>query len=427
MSLDPTVLTDLTGVTKRVYSQFFEDVFPYMTALLAQVKRMNPKRLRYGGENVFFSVRVDRRGGFHTSPGGFLPNGADAPTRMGSAGITRSYIKQELDGLALAATEANEASFVSLAKKSLDETFYEIQLNLNRILHGDSRGVRAVITTVTSATNITVNHMYGVTGAGHGAAHLSIGDQIAVRNSTGATFRGRATIASITPNADGTAAVVLNGAGIAGMAVNDVIVSASDQDDAYGAEANGLLAIIDPSNSFTTFEGINAAQAPRWKSQKRTATGGLVDEFEIMSLLYTIKSKGGIDPAMNPDEYLLITSTGILMSYAEPLLGQRRFERSYELRGGWKALEVAGLPLIDDPDCPRGNLYAVHVPSLAWVDLREFGKLKYGDSTAWIQSQGRDSFECTLRSYWNFICLVRNTHGVLTGITDNAEFSRVMY
>jgi rhodanese-related sulfurtransferase len=425
MPLDPTVLADLSGVSKRVYSRYFEDVFPYMTPLLAQVKRMNPKRLRFGGDAVFFSLRTDRRGGFVTS-GGTLPNGGNAKTVQGQLGITRSYIKQELDGLALAATEASEAAFESLAKKSLDESFYEIQLNLNRILHGDSRGVRAVITTVTDNNSLIVNHAYGITGAGPGAAHLAPGEQVVVRDASAAfAVLGRAVIASVTPNADGTANVEFVGAGFAGMAAGDVLVAATDTEDSYGLEANGLMSILDPNNTLTSFEGITVADHPRFKAQKMAATGGLIDEVEIMKLLYTIKSKGGVDPSMNPDEFLQICSSGILVQYADTLLGERRFERTYELKGGWKAMEVAGLPLIDDPDMPRGMFDVVHVPSLTWVDLRDFGKLKYGDSTAWVQSQGRDAFECTLRSYWNFGCIVRNTHGCLTGITDTMDFSRV--
>lgn len=420
--LDPTVLADLTAVTKEVHSQFFEDVFPYMTPFLAQIKRMNPKRLRYGGTKVNFAIRAGRRGGFVTSAAGNLPNGGNAPKLRGEVGITRSYIKQELDGLALAATEANEASYEQLAKMSLDETFYEIQLNLSRILHGDSRGVRAIITVVTDVNNITVNHALGRVDAGPGAAHLAVGDQVAARSSNGITLRGRALITTLTPNAAGTAAVVLGGAGIAGMVANDILVGATDVDDSYGAEANGMLSIIDPDDALAGFENITH---PLWKAQKRTAENGLVDELEIMKLLYTQKAKGGIDPTMNKDEYLLMCSSGMLIQYASDLLGERRFERNYELKGGWKAMEVAGLPLLDDPDCPRGLLYSIHVPSLAWVDLRQFGKLKYGDSTAWIQSTQKDHFECTLRSYWNLAALVRNTHGVLKGITDTADFSRV--
>jgi len=426
--VDPTVLADLTGVTKRVYSKFFEDLYPLLTPLLAQVKKMNPKRMRYGGDAVYFSVRLNRRGNFTTSAGA-LPRGADAATAQGNLGITRSYIRQELDGLALAATEASEASFVSLAKKSLDETLYEIQLNQNRILHGDGLGVRASVTVVTDTTNITIDHAYGITGAGPGAAHLAPGEFVAVRDITGATLRGTAVISTITPAAAGTAAILFATA-IAGMVATDVVVTASTAtDDSWGRESNGLDAIIDPDAGFTNFEGINAATAAnlRWKSQKSDVSGtGTVDEIEIMKLCALVKSKGGVDPLMNPDEFLLITSTGITIQYAEPLLGQRRFERDYELRGGWKATTVAGLPMIDDPDCPRGRLYLIHIPSLTWVDLRNFGKLKYGDSTGWIQVADQDAFACTLRSYWNFGCIVRNTHGVIHGITDTADYSRVM-
>jgi hypothetical protein len=62
---------------------------------------------------------------------------------------------------------------------------------------------------------------------------------------------------------------------------------------------------------------------------------------------------------------------------------------------------------------------------LIFVDLLDFGELKYQDSSAWQISTTQDIFTATFGAYWNFGTLKRNSHMVISGITDATNYSPV--
>lgn len=89
-------------------------------------------------------------------------------------------------------------------------------------------------------------------------------------------------------------------------------------------------------------------------------------------------------------------------------------------------MQICGINLISDYWCPAGTLYLTHLPSLTWVDRMDWTKVRYEDSGAWRWIQGRDAFEFTIAAYWNFGCLLRNSHGMFTGYTDTVRYSHEM-
>ncbi len=96
-----------------------------------------------------------------------------------------------------------------------------------------------------------------------------------------------------------------------------------------------------------------------------------------------------------------------------------------DIKGGYKAVSIAGIPLVSDTWCPAGTMYLVHVPSLTWVDAKDWGQVEYESSNAWRFISGRDAFETSFASYVNFGTLARNCHGSITGFGDTARYSHV--
>lgn len=419
-------LADVTPVLKNVYLPIRKKVFPLSTPLAAASRRGGPDRVTYSGNDLFFNVKLGRRGGFVASAAGFLPDAQSATERQGRLGIARTYATIEADGLGLKATDDPKGATISLAKKLVEDVMEEWQLEQERVLHGDSRAVRAVVDTVNSTTSIIVDNPYGITDAGPGNLHLVVGDTINVRSSDGLTSRGKAAITAISLSGD--AATLTLGTAVSGMVAGDVVVTAvpsatSATDSSYGAEPHGLKSIMDVENSFATFEQINDA---RWVAQKLTAPGGDIDETVIMQLLLTIESRAGVSAFNNPKSHYLVTTPGIWKTYGESLLGYRRFTPpSMTLEGGFKAVEVAGAALIRDPWSPRGRLYAVHMPDTIYVDLMDFGQLKYQDAPRWKQADKRDAWEANFATYWNWGITNRASMGVISSITDATNYSPI--
>lgn len=424
---NPHELQDFTDVLKTVYLPVRKNAFQFQTPLLAAAERGGPDRVTYGGHDLVFDVKFGRRGGFVSSTQGFFPHSKKSAEKQGRLGISRSYITVMVDGLAAKATMRDQDSYISAAAKISEDASEQWKLEQNRILHGDGLGVRAVLDSVTSTTVVVADNPYGIADAGPGNLHLTEGEDIAVLSSDGATLRGKTTISSATPiSLSGDLATITYTSAVSGQQAGDVIVSAvptavDANDTSWGAEPYGLMAFVDVEGNFGTFEGINDS---RWVATKLTST--TVDETILMRLLGTLEARANLDTRTNPSAMLLLTTRGIWQSYGESLLGLRRFSApTMTINGGFKATEVAGAALVYDPWAPRGRIYAIHTPDTIFIDLMDWGELTYGDSVSWQRSSTRDAYEAQFGSYWNYGVTMRNSHGVISGITDTVSYAPV--
>jgi hypothetical protein len=434
----PVVITDaeLTGLLKNVYAQYREKVQNLVTPLLAQLEKARaggPRNLRWGGNNVFWDVVVGRPSGATFSQGGFFPPDTTATERQGNVGVVRAYTTRQIDGLAFVGTQSKEAAFTTIAKKTMEEIKDASSLLMQQALHNKADGVVAVVGTATSATSIIVSAPYGVAGAGQGSLLLAVGDNIAIRDVTGATLRGRAQITNVSVSGD-NATLTLAGSGIAGIQVTDVIVKASAQDDSYNNAMNGLINITNRGGAYANLHGIDGAAFPIWDAVRMVAGTDTPDanqptESDIWDLIQRISGRSGKDAMTRPKDFLMLTTPGLAKKLMESMVAQRRFtagEFSTTIKGGYKAIEVCGVPLVQDYYVPAGTIYLIHLPSLAFVDAKDWGFVEFEGAGPWRWLNGRDAFETTYGFYGNLATLARNAHGSITGYVDTARYSHVV-
>lgn len=433
---NPLLITDtnVSGALKRVYQAYRANVFPVATPLLAQIekgKSGGPKNMRFGGEGVFWDVVLSRPVGMTASDAGYFPNTANAVEKQATLGIKRTYVSRQIDRLAARGTQSKEAAFVSFVRKILKEALDAARLGQQEILHGDGSGTKAEVTVVNSTTSIDVSKPYGVTGAGQGGLLLDVGMHIAVLDAS-ASFAvlGRATISAITNSGD-TAVVTLDTA-VVGMAAGDILVACTTSDTSRNAVPNGLINSLNRGGSYASLCGLSSATYARWDSTRMTAGTDTPDaaqpgEMDVFDLILRIKGRSGEDASMKPGEFLFLTTPGVGKKIAETFLGQRQWTMGEKvLKGGYKALEICGIPLITDSWCPAGTVYLIHLPSMTWIDLEDWKPVSFEDAPEWRPISGRDAFEYNLASFWNFGPLVRNAHGQISGYTDTARYSHVM-
>lgn len=420
---DPLILQDFTPVLKNVYLPIRKKIFPINTVLLAQARKLGPEHVTYAGNDLMFDVKVERRGGFVSSAAGFLPTSTIAREKQGRLSVARTYAKVQIDGLALKATSDPKGSYISAAKKIVEDAMDQWEIEQERILHGDSLGIRATVTSGVASVSQTVANPYGITGAGPGNLHLVIGDTVAFLSSDGVTLRGKRVITNISLSVD-TATLTVDSSvttTTGDLVVTCVPTSVDANDTSFGAEPHGLKSIMDVENAFATFEGINDA---RWVANKIVSS--TVDETIVMRLLNTIRARSGVDWRKSPKNMLLLTSTGVWQAYGETLLGLRRFAApEMELKGGFTGVMVANATLVDDPWSPRGRLYAIYGPDTAFIDLMDFGEISFQDAPKWQRVSNRDAWEAVFAAYWNYGVLNRLSHGVISGITDTVNYSPV--
>lgn len=435
---NPTLITDaeLSGLLKNVYAQFREKVQNQVTPLLAQLQKARaggPRNLRWGGNNVFFDVVVGRAAGATFSPGGYFPNDTTAREVQANVGVVRAYTTRQIDGLAFVGTSSKEAAFTTIVKKTMEEIKDASRLLMQQALHNKQDGVVAIIGTVTDNDTIIVSAPYGVANAGQGSLLLAPGDTIAVIDVNNAdAVLGRAQIASMTTSGDN--ATLELASAIVGMQTSDKIVKATASDTSYNNAMNGLVNITNRGGSYGSLHNINAATYGIWDAIRMAAGTDTPDanqptESDIWDLITRIANRSGKDAMSSPKDFLLMTTPGLQKKLMESMVGQRRFDSSEfgtEIKGGYKAVTVCGIPCVQDYYVPAGTIYLLHIPSLAWVDAKDWGFVEFEGAGPWRWLQGRDAFETTYGWYGNLATLARNAHGSITGYTDTARYTHVV-
>lgn len=429
--------TDISGALKNVYESFRINAFSKLTPLLANLKRGKaggPENMRWGGNGVFWDVVLTRPVGMTGSQDGFFPPTAQAIERQANAGIKRTYVSRQIDMLSVRGTAASVASFIPLARKIVTEAMAASRLGQQEVLHSDGQGIKGTVTVVTSTTVIDVENPYGITGAGKGGLLLDAGMFVAVLNANSSdAVLGRATIVSVSNSGD-TATVTLDTA-IAGMEVGDKLVAATDSDTSFNNMPNGLTNLLNRGGAYNTIHAIDntVANQQRWNTTRLVAGTDTPDasqpgELDVWELAQRVAGVSGFDAKEKPSEFLLQTTPGVQKKLAESFFGQRRLtpEDFTKIKGGFKALQVFGLPVVSDHWNPAGTLYLVHLPSLAFVDLQDWVKLSYEGSGPWRFIAGRDAYEVNFGAYWNTAVLQRNSHGLITGYSDAVRYDHTM-
>jgi hypothetical protein len=123
------------------------------------------------------------------------------------------------------------------------------------------------------------------------------------------------------------------------------------------------------------------------------------------------------------------TTPGVERAYWQLLAGSRRFVNPKEYAGGSTGVEfMAGnagsIPMITDIDAPAGKAIFVNENEMKIYRDKEF-QFMDRDGSMWtrkINSSGRyDAYLADLYEYSELGTSRRNTHGVITGITEDAD------
>jgi len=170
---EPHELSEFSPILKNVYLPIRKNAWPKMSVLAAQAKKIGPEHAKFAGNDLFFTVKTGRRGGFISSVSGFAPESLVAAEKPGRLGIARSYAKLFVDGLSLKVTADPKGSYISAAKKLMEDVMDQWTVEQNRVMHGDGLGIRAIVVSRVSPTSVTCNAPYGISGAGPGNLHLT--------------------------------------------------------------------------------------------------------------------------------------------------------------------------------------------------------------------------------------------------------------
>lgn len=427
------------GNLKTYYTRFREDLFPLLVAVFAQfqkIKAGGPRNVTWQGRGVTWNVVSSDPVGWTYDQSGALPPSNFRGSEQASEGIRRMYVRQQFDRLANFATKGSGA-FITLGQQIDEEMRLKFRLGLEEGLHGDGRGIKATVTNVVNTTTIDIANPYGITDGGQGALWVAQGMQIAVYDSAMTTKNGTAVVSSVTlQTAPDTYRIVLDAA-IAGMSAGDVIVGAARSDSSsLNAHINGLTNIFNRGGNYSTgstkLHNLETTAAPRWDTVRLTAgtdtaRSDALDEPALYELCLRVAAKGE-SAFQSPNDFIIVTTTGLKKSYLEGLAGRLEGimakKGGRELAGGYGYdASFNGIPIIDSPYCPVGTVYLIHLPSIGWVDRQDFAPVSHEDAPAMRFVDGYDHFETSNAIFFNIITTKRSAHGMITGYTDTKRYS----
>lgn len=398
----PQSMAQLTPLLKEVYEGSLNDQLNDETTAYTRLKSSGKgvKENEFGGKYVQFAIHTGRNQGIGArNENEALPDSGRQKTAFAQTGLKYQYAGIEITGQVFALATKKYQAFADAVDLEINRIKEDLSKDRNRQFFGNGNGRIATVVSIAGQV-ITVDSLQFIQD-----------DMILDVVSTAGAARGTKVV--ITAVNETTKAVTLSGT-LTGVIAGDLLV----RNGSFNREWTGLDAIISDTS---TLYGINPSTERVWKSHV-IAHNAAINEAVLKRMADRIKRAGGKTTVM-------WTTPGVERAYWQLLAGSRRFVNPKEYTGGYSGVEfMAGnagsIPMITDVDAPAGQAIFLNENEIKVYRDKEF-QFMDRDGSMWtrkINSSGRyDSYLADLYEYSELGTSRRNTHGKVTGITEDAD------
>lgn len=395
----PQTLATLTPLLKEVYEGGLVEQLNNDNKAYNRLKTNSKSSAKWGGKYVNLPIHVARNSGIGSrNESEALPTAGYQDTREAMIPMKFHYAAVELTGQAIELADKDYQTFAETLNLEVSSIKKDVSKERNRQYFGNGSGAKAV-TTALAGQNITVADHKGLDI--NGVYDVMVGSTSAIRQA-----------GLVVTNINTATNVVTVTGTTTGIVANDIFVRTGS----YGREWSGLGAIISDT---TVFQQIDPATVPVWKSEVKTAAGA-ISELMLVRMADRIYTNGG-------KTSVIWTTLGVQRAYFSLLTSLKRFVGTTKFTGGFSgvAFESASqgeIPMIPDIDCPAGSALFVDEKAITVYDN---GGYKFMDRSGSMWQQKRtnagkfDAWEATLYEYSELGCNRRNTHGLISGITED--------
>lgn len=363
-----------------------------------------------GGKYVRFPIRVKRNHGMgarnELEP---LPDAQMQGYESAQIRLTYQYGSVQLSGQTFELAEKNPQSFVSTLQAELNGIKEGIAKDVNRQIYGTAEGKLGTANAAGTTTTIVCSNAEAI--------YFEIGMVCDLYDNANA-LKAPGTAVTITnvqrdTPAAGSSTVTFTPARSGATASGDYLV----RDDSRLKEIQGFREMV--SNTGILYN-LNPATVPLWKSEV-DATGGAIAEGRLINMADQIRTNGG-------NTTVMFTSLGVRRAYFNLLVQQRQIVNTQKFEGGFTGLafttDDGEIPIVSDLDCPWGTIFFLNEKEIklyeagdwSWMD-RDGSKWQRVVSIAGTPGN-YDAYGATLYKYFNMATHRRNTHGIMTGITE---------
>lgn len=409
-----TTMTTVAEILKEVYEGKIKDQLQSETITIKRVERTSEgvKSNSVGGKYVQFAVRVKRNHGIGSrNEMEALPTPRTQGYLDSQLNLTYAYGSIQLSGQAFALAESEPQTFASTLDQEVNGIKEGLRKETNRQVYGTSQGVLAVAASGTTSTFVAAD--------ANALQYLEIGMFVDLYDATSTVGAPVLNNASIEITAiDLTTFTVTLGSTVTAVASGDFMVRAGS----HQKEPVGFQHIIAGLASTATALGTGAGALyaithGTWTGNMDT-TAGAISEGRMTNMVDAIRKRGG-------KTTVIFTSLGVRRAYANLLQQQRRYTNTVEFTGGFKGLafttDNGDIPLISDFDCQAGRMYFMNEDELKVYQDGDWSWMNR-DGNMWqrlITSAGQfDAYNAFLYKYWQLGTPRRNTHGLMSSITE---------
>lgn len=446
---------DTTGATRSAIATLLKDF--YLGPIRGQLNRDNLiyRRLARNseivdGQQIVIPLHVGRsRGVGATYDGGILPQAG----RQGYARTTTrpkyNYGSIRISGPAMGASRTARGAFIQVLESEIRGMIKDSKSDLNRQAWADGSGRLAIVEASHASTTGATIKLRGVWDSADQSPtlkHIYPGDRIALEDISAAgtivPLLG-ANFAEVSAVDLAAKTITMSGAVTATLADGDAIVRgprsdlvpALDDSSFRGQVASvaqeakemmGLVGIVNgpngwPVRSMGAYAPIYSTSASPAGDLYAGSASGTVIRGTFQNLFDPIWRanmffNGGTPRALSLDlmqrafdtseeigqatPTIGIGSYGVRRMYANLLFPDRRYTggHTYELDGGYQAIDYNGIPIVPEKDSPEAALFFLSEENLFFAQESDFYWLDK-DGSILVRVDGRDAWEATLALY----------------------------
>lgn len=394
-----STLTTATNILKEIYEPRIQDQLQNELRTSKRIEQTSEGvTSEVGGKYVVFPIHVRRNHGI-----GARLEMEELP-EAGRQGYARAqvllaylYGAIRLSGQSMELAKTNTQAFASVLDQEVNGIQRDLAKDMNRQVYGTSVG--ALMTSNGSYTTTTVPT--------DNTQYMEIGMVVDVYNPDGSTRRAKARkVESVNKNTS----IELDGDDISGGSSGDMIVRTGN----LNREVIGLQEIVNDDNSLFN---IDPEDEPLWASvmEDNGGTNRALSESLMIKMVDDIFTNGGKTTA-------IFTSLGVRRSYFNLLVQQRKFCEPKKFAGGFEGLSFTTdngeIPVVTDVDCQPNRMYFLNEKEMKIYRESDWSFMDR-DGSKWQRVIGYDAYEATLYKYCQLGTHRRNTHGLVSDITES--------
>lgn len=301
------------------------------------------------------------------------------------------YATIELTGPTIKATRSDAGAFVRAVDSEMKGAAKDFKRQLNRMFWGNGTGILSACGVTTAATTVVVAS----------TKYIRAGMVVDILTSaSGAVIANGVAVLTVP-----TATTFTVAAAVTTAATDAVYIHGS-----RNIEVMGLQGIFSPTLLIQT---LDPATYPWWAATV-LANGGTaraITETLMQTAMDTTETNS------DGSAKAILTSFGVRRAYQALLTNTRQFMNTLDLKGGKKALDYNGLPLIADKDAPARKIFFADTDYLKVFQLSDIEWMQE-DGAILSRIAGKDAYGATLYRYLELGCSSRNAQTLLEDITE---------